>query len=104
MGTEFSRRVNAGISVSGSVSASPATCADCSMWKIAERDWNGRTDGRTDAEEQGRRRAASRTTKIAIKICTTRHKKHGNRMQPAAATLAASLSGRDGDSTSSSSN
>ena len=58
MGTEFSRRVSAWISVSGSVGirvASPATRADCSMWKIAERERKRGRDGRTDAEEeQGR--------------------------------------------------
>ena len=33
--------------------------------------------------------ALRRSLEIAIKICTARHKKHGNRMQPA-------ISGREG--------
>ena len=76
MGTEFSRRVNAWIAVSGA--AWLATCANCSMWKIAEERGTGTEKGREDAEEE--REVGSQSRKIAIKIRTTRHKKHGNGM------------------------
>ena len=62
--------------------AGSATCANCSMWKIAEERGTGTEKGREDAEE---REVGSQSRKIAIKIRTTRHKKHGNGMQQTAA-------------------
>ena len=75
MGTEFSRRVNAWIAVSGRrgirgylVLGPIAQCG-----KLRRRTG---TEGQEDAEEE---------REIAIKIRTTRHKKHGNGMQQTAA-------------------
>ena len=65
--------------------AGSATCANCSMWKIAEERGTGTEKGREDAEE---REVGSQSRKIAIKIRTTRHKKHGNGMQQTAAATA----------------
>ena len=56
MGTEFSRRVSAWISVSSAGSESPVICADCSMWKIAKRDRNGGAAGQMQRNRVSRRR------------------------------------------------
>ena len=64
--------------------AGSATCANCSMWKIAEE----RLERKRDGKMQRRSRVGTQSRKIAIKIRTTRHKKHGNGMQAAGHTPA----------------
>ena len=84
MGTEFSRRVNAWIAVSGATRDSLlAPIAQCR--KLRRREGLERMDGKM----QRRSGVGTQSRKIAIKIRTTRHKKHGNGRQTAGRTPAA---------------